>query len=171
MNFMDLAKARFSTRKFTTQPVEDEKLAQILEAGKLAPTAKNQQPQKIYVIRSREKLDRLNQLTRCIYGAGTVLLVAYDDDLDWDNPMEEQVSSGEVDAAIVATHMMLEATELGLGSVWVGWFPPTETAKALGLPANIKPVMLMPLGYTADTFQPSPMHSQYRETSAIVTEL
>ena len=94
MNFMDLAKARFSTRKFTTQPVEDEKLAQILEAGKLAPTAKNQQPQKIYIIRSREKLDRLNQLTRCIYGAGTVLLVAYDDNLDWDNPMEEHVSSG-----------------------------------------------------------------------------
>ena len=171
MNFMDLAKARFSTRKFTTQPVEDEKLAQILEAGKLAPTAKNQQPQKIYVIRSREKLDRLNQLTRCIYGAGTVLLVAYDDNLDWDNPMEEHVSSGEVAAAIVAAHMMMEATELGIGSVWVGWFPPTRTAKALGLPANIKPVMLLPLGYTADTFQPSPMHNQYREASAIVAEL
>ena len=85
--------------------------------------------------------------------------------------MEEHVSSGEVDAAIVAAHMMMEATELGIGSVWVGWFPPTRTAKALGLPANIKPVMLLPLGYTADTFQPSPMHNQYREASAIVAEL
>ena len=64
MNFIDLAKARFSTRKFTAQPVEDEKLAQILEAGKLAPTAKNQQPQKIYVIRSQEKLDQLKEAGR-----------------------------------------------------------------------------------------------------------
>ena len=71
MNFMDLAKARFSTRKFTDQPVEDEKLAKILEAGNVAPTAKNQQPQKIYVIRSQEKLDQLNDLTHCIYGAKT----------------------------------------------------------------------------------------------------
>ena len=171
MTFMDLAKARFSTRKFTDQAIEDDKLAQILEAGQIAPTAKNQQPQKIYVIRSQEKLDQLNQLTRCIYGASTVLLVAYDDTLDWDNPLEPGIHSGEVDSAIVATHMMMEATELGIGSVWVGWFPPTETARALNLPDHIKPVMLLPLGYTAETFQPSPMHTQYRDPATIITEL
>ena len=171
MNFMDLAKARFSTRKFTDQPVEDEKLAKILEAGNVAPTAKNQQPQKIYVIRSQEKLDQLNDLTHCIYGAKTVLLVAYDDSLDWDNPLEENIHSGEVDAAIVATHMVMEATELGIGSVFVGFFPLTKSAQALNLPEQIKPVMLLPIGYTADTFKPAPRHTEYRDPSTIITEL
>jgi len=171
MSFLELAKARFSTRKFTNQAVEDEKLAKILEAAKVAPTAKNLQPQKIYVIQSKEGLDKLNELTRCIYGATTVLMVAYDDQMDWQNPLEEGVHSGEIDAAIVATHMMMEAQEQGLGSCWVGWFPPAETAKVFALPPNIHPVMLLPIGYPAEDCHPAKLHNQYREDAEMVRML
>ena len=169
--FLDLAKARFSTRNFTARPVEDEKLEKILEAGRLAPTAKNQQPQKIYVVQSEEGLEKLNRLTRCVYGATTVLLIAYDEERVWQNPLEEGVHSGEVDVSIVATHMMLEAAELGLGTCWVGWFPPTETAEAFQLPKNIRPVLLLPIGYTNENFRPSPTHNQYRENDDVVSRI
>ncbi len=160
--FLDLAKARFSSRQFTLRPVEKEKLEMILEAGRVAPTAKNNQPQRIYVVQSEEGLKKLNRLTRCIYGATTVFIIAYDEERIWQNPMEEDVHSGEVDVSIVATHMMMEATELGLGSCWVGWFPPTETAREFNLPETVHPVALLPIGYTASNFRPSPTHTQYR---------
>lgn len=170
-DFMELAKARFSTRRFSTRPLEQDKLDKILEAGRIAPTGANKQPQKIYVIRKPEHLDTLNSLTPCIYGASTVLLAAYDDNLDWKNPMETEFHTGEVDTAIVATHMMLEAAELGVDSCWVAHFPPKKTAAAFGLPANIHPVLLMPLGYRESSYRPAPNHEQYRDMSELVTEL
>ena len=95
MQFMDLAKARFSVRKYSDRMVEPEKLEQILEAGRMAPTAKNQQPYKIYVLQSGEALEKLNSLTHCAYGAKTVLLFTYNQDQDWKNPLEscKQMSS------------------------------------------------------------------------------
>ena len=94
MGFMELAKARFSVRKFADKPVEQEKLDLLLEAGNIAPTAKNQQPQRIYVIRSKEALEKLAEYTPCIYGAGTVLLFAYNTTEQFFNPDEPGVCSG-----------------------------------------------------------------------------
>lgn len=74
MNFMELAKRRYSVRKFTDKQVEQEKLDAILAAGNIAPTAKNLQPQRIYVLQSTESLAKLDTLTHCRYGAKTVLL-------------------------------------------------------------------------------------------------
>ena len=108
MGFMELAKARFSVRKFADKPVEQEKLDLLLEAGNIAPTAKNQQPQRIYVIRSKEALEKLAEYTPCIYGAGTVLLFAYNTTEQFFNPDEPGVCSGIQDVSIVATHIMLE---------------------------------------------------------------
>ena len=170
-SFMELAKARFSVRKFNSKPVEAEKVAKILEAAKIAPTAKNQQPQKIYVVRSQEGIEKLNQLSRCIYGATTVFMVAYDKTRIWQNSLEEGVTSGEVDAAIVGTHMMFEAAELGLGSCWVGLFPPKKTAAAFGLSDNICPVLLLPVGYYDESVTPAPRHTEYREDADMVCEL
>ena len=131
-NFLDLAKERYSVRKFTDKPIEKDKLEKILEAAKVAPTAKNLQPVKIYVIQSEEALEKINSLTRCIFGAKTVFLIAYDKEKEWHNPLEEGVKSGQEDASIVATHMMMEAADLGIGTCWVNFFPNTETAKAFG---------------------------------------
>ena len=87
MNFTDLARRRYSVRKYSDKPIEREKLNRILAAGMLAPTAKNQQPQKIYVVQSKENIDKLAQLTHCGYGSPTVLIFAYDLNEDWKNPL------------------------------------------------------------------------------------
>ena len=162
MTFMELAKARYSVRSFDPRPIEEEKLAKILEAGNIAPTAKNSQSQRIYVLRSEEALEKVRGLTKCHYGAPVVLLIAYDRDVQFKNPFEEGVSSGQQDASIVATHIMLEAWELGIGSCWVNLFAPTQTAKAFGLPENEVPVLLLPIGYPAEDAAPSERHALVR---------
>lgn len=85
-------------------------------------------------------------LTKCHYDAPTVLIIAYDKSKDWKNSNEEGVHSGEQDASIVATHMMLEAWELGIGSCWVNFFSPSQVAEEFGFPENITPVLILPIG-------------------------
>ena len=158
MGFMELAKARFSVRKFADKPVEQEKLDLLLEAGNIAPTAKNQQPQRIYVIRSEEALKKLAEYTPCIYGATTVLLFTYNTTEQWFNPDEEGPCSGIQDVSIVATHIMLEAEDLGLGTCWVNRFLNSGVEKAFGLPAEEKAVLLMPVGYIPEGTKPTERH-------------
>ena len=164
--FMDLARARFAVREYDQKPVEQAKIDSILEAGRLAPTAKNIQPQHIYVLQSPEAIIKINALTRCAYQAPVVFLVCYDTNLAWTKDGE---SSGNMDCSIVGTHMMLEATELGLGTCWVKWFEPAEVAAAFDLPANHKPSFLMPCGYAAEGVQPSENHFSRKPLSETVT--
>ncbi len=165
-SFMDLARQRFAVREYAQTPVEQAKLDSILEAGRLAPTAKNVQPQHIYVLQSPEAITKINELTRCAYHAPVVFLVCYDTDLAWTKDGE---SSGNMDCSIVGTHMMLEATELGLGTCWVKWFEPAEVAAAFDLPANHKPSFLMPCGYAAEGVKPSDHHFSRKPLSETVT--
>ena len=116
MDFMELAKARYSVRSFKNTPVEDEKIAKILEAAKIAPTAKNAQPQKIYVLKSADSVVAINDNCRCIYGAPLVFAIGYDESRVFGISDERVYGFGEIDSSIVTTHMMLEAAELGLGS-------------------------------------------------------
>jgi len=155
MDFIELAKERFSHRAFSEQPVEKEKLDRILEAGRIAPTAGNYQPQRILVIQSDEAIRKLKQCTPCHYNATLILLICYEDISK--NPFTGE-KIGEIDASIVTTHMMLEATELGLGTVWVGYFNPDMIRTTFHLPANYIPVALLPIGYPDDDAYPSPMH-------------
>ena len=170
MTFLELAKARYSVRRFADKPIEQEKLNAVLEAAQVAPTGHNNQSQKIYVIRSQEALGKLKTVTKCTYGANTVLLVAYDEEQEWKNNLEP-TSTGVVDASIVATHMMLEAYEQGLGTCWVAWFPPAKIAEMLELPPNIHPVLLMPIGYEPEGYKPSTMHAQNKAIREFVEEL
>ncbi len=164
--FMDLARARFAVREYAQTPVEQAKIDSILEAGRLAPTAKNVQPQHIYVLQSPEAIAKINELTRCAYHAPVVFLVCYDTELAWTKDGE---SSGNMDCSIVGTHMMLEATELGLGTCWVKWFDPAEVAAAFELPANHKPSFIMPCGYAAEGVQPHANHFSRKPLSETVT--
>ena len=159
MDFTELARARCSVRKFDAKPIEEEKLRAILEAGNLAPTAKNLQPQRIYVVRSEENLKKIKGLTRCHFGAPVVLIFSYDREEEWKNPLEEGVHSGPQDVSIAATHVMLKAAEEGVGSVWVNLFSPAETKRVMGLPENETPLLLMPLGYPAPDASPDPRHT------------
>ena len=79
--------------------------------------------------------------------------------------------SGETDAAIVCTHMMLEAWEQGIGSCWVGYFNAQEVARVLELPENVTVSALLPMGYPAENAEPLPLHTQFRPTTEIVEEI
>ena len=168
MDFIELAKKRFSVRKFAAAPVEKEKLDLIIEAGRVAPTAKNLQPQRIYVVQSSEGLAKIDALTPCRFGAGTVLIFTYNTEEEWQNPLEAGVRAGVEDVSIVATHMMLEAEDLGLGSCWVNYFPNCQLEKAFGLPKNEKAVLLLPIGYPAPEAAPSANHAASKSVEEFV---
>ena len=169
MKFLDLVKTRYSVRSFKKYEIEDEKLNAILEAGRVAPTAKNNQPQKIYIVKSEEKRKRLAEVCRYTFDAPVILVIAYDKERDWKNPLMPEYTSGETDAAIVCTHMMLAAWELGLGSCWVGYFNADEIAGALDLPDSVRVTAMLPIGYPANDAEPSARHSIYREIEDTIT--
>ena len=170
-SFMDIAKKRYSVRKFSGRPIEKEKLNIVLEAASAAPTAKNQQPQRIYILQSKESLEKLDTLTHCRYGAGTVLLFTYNKDEDWQNPLENGIRSGIEDASISAAHAMLQAAELGLGTCWCNYFENSRLEKIFSLPENEKAVLIMPIGYAADSSKPAPAHWQRKEIKEIIRHL
>lgn len=170
MEFTDVVKQRYSCKKFDGRPVKKEQLDAVLEAGRLAPTAKNLQEQRIYVIQSEEGLARIDRLTPCRYNAGTVLMVAYDKENVYTYPGEKR-NSGIEDAAIVATHMILAAKNAGVESCWLNRFNPEEAAKEFGLPENEEVLMLMDLGYPAEGAEPLPPHSSRKPLSETVCYL
>ena len=171
MTFQELAHARYSVRSFQDRPIEEEHLKLILEAGRVAPTACNFQPQRIYVARSAEAREKLASVCRCTFGAPVILVVCYDRERDWKNKLLPGYESGETDATIVCTHMMLQAFELGIGSCWVGYFNPQTVAETLGLPENITVSALLPMGYPAEDAKPLLLHSQFRDFGDTIEEI
>ena len=169
MTFMELAKSRYSVRGFKDTPIEEEKLAAILEAGRIAPTACNNQPQKIYIAKSEDARKKLASVCRCTFDAPVILVVCYDRTRDWKNKLQPGYESGETDAAIVCTHMMLEAAQLGIGTCWVGYFNADQVSEVLKLPENVTVSALLIMGYPADDAKPAPLHTQYRDLGDIVT--
>ena len=172
MAFIDLCKERYSVRQYDARPVEDEKLTLILEAGRLAPTACNYQPQRIFVIKSEEARAKLAEQTRMTYGAPVCLLVCYDKTESWKNTQKtfgEDYDGGEMDACIVGTLMMNMATELGLGTLWARGFNAQTIHDAFDLPENIVVSFLLDIGYPASNSVNR--HSSRKELSATVTEL
>lgn len=171
MSFLELAKRRYSVRSYSAQPVEEEKIQQILEAARIAPTAKNLQPQKIYILKSPESIEKIRAITASAYNAPLVFLICADVNLSWRSPFDAEYESGEMDGSIAAAHMMLEAADLGLGSVWVKMFDAKKVSRAFGLPENIQPVCLLPVGYAADGSRPSERHEASRPLEEMVVTL
>ncbi|MDJ1122590.1 nitroreductase family protein [Olsenella sp. YH-ols2217] len=148
MSFRELAAARYSCKKYDPTPVDPGDLEYVLSCGRLAPTAKNLQEQRVYVLAGRTDLDKVDSITPCRYGAPVVLLVAWDTENVFTYPGGKR-DSGAEDASIVATHLMLAAAECGLGSCWVNFFDPAEAKEAFGLPENEEVLMLLDLGHPA----------------------
>ena len=171
MNFTELAKARYSVRKFSNKPVETEKLNAVLQAARLGPTAKNLQAYHIYVVNSFEGMEKMRQLTPCHYDAPLVLIFTKNTQEEWHHPQDPARTSGVQDASIVATHAMLAATEQGLGTCWLNFFIPQEVSRAYNLPDYEIPVLLMPLGYAAEDCTPADRHQQRKELSELVSYL
>ena len=170
MEFKEVVKNRFSCKKYSGRKLEPEKLAAILEAGRLAPTAKNLQEQHVYVIQSDEMLAKVDSATPCRYGATTVLAVAFDKNNVFTYPGGKR-DSGVEDATIVATHMILAAADEGVDSCWINFFDPDKMAEAIGLPANEEILMLLDLGYAAEGAGPLPNHSSRKPLSETVSYL
>ncbi|MBQ3291129.1 MAG: nitroreductase family protein [Mogibacterium sp.] len=170
MEFKEVIRSRYSCRKYSHKAVETEKLDAILEAGRVAPTAKNLQEQRIYVLQSEDALAKIDSVTPCRFGAPIVIAVAFDKNNVYTYPGEMK-TSGDEDATIVATHMILAAADEGLGSCWLNRFDPQKTAELLGLPENEELVMLMDVGYAAEDAAPSPMHDKRKEISETVRYL
>ena len=170
MEFNEVVKNRYSCKKYSNKQVESEKLTAILEAGRLAPTAKNLQEQHIYVVQSEGLLTRIDELTPCRYGAPTVLVVAFNKNEVFTYPGGKR-DSGVEDAAIVATHLTLAAANESVDSCWLNYFDPDKVASLLGLPENEEVLMLLDLGYAADGTGPLPNHDSRKPLSETVTYL
>lgn len=168
MDFKEVVKNRYSCKKFDGRQVEGEKLKIILEAGRLAPTAKNLQEQHVYVIQSNEALAKIDAATPCRYGAPTVLVVAYDKGNVFTYPGGKH-NSGVEDATIVATHMILAAANEGVDSCWLNFFDPEKLAEALEIPENEEILMLMDLGYAAEGTGPLPKHTDRKRLEQTVS--
>ncbi|MCD8307607.1 MAG: nitroreductase family protein [Clostridia bacterium] len=159
MEYKDLVQERYSCKSYDPdKEIEEDKLRYILNCGRLAPTAKNLQEQHIYVARSKEALQKVDQITPCRYGAPVVLIIAFDSSSVFTYPGGKR-DSGIEDAAIVATHMMLAAKDCGIDSCMINKLDPDEAACILSLPANEKILMLMDLGYASASAKPLPNHT------------
>ena len=167
-SFMDLAGERYSVRKFEDRPVEREAIERILEAGMLAPTGCNNQPQRIVAVESREGLEKLKECTRCHFDAPLVFAVCFDKRECWTRPYDGKLS-GDIDASIVTTHMMLEAAALGIGSCWVMHYRPEALKEMLGLSDEIESTALLVMGYPADDAAPAPGHTELRPMEELVS--
>jgi nitroreductase len=177
MDFMDISKKRVTVRRFAQTPVEEEKIRKILESGRWSPTAVNGQPQRILVLNTPESLAKVRKFCsfgydkkyvdlakecndeehgkiNLYYGAPLVLFICYDKDACWTHPQSGK-SSGATDATIVATHMMLEAASLDLGSVWISYFDEDKARELLNIPDNWQSVCMLYIGYPAEDFTPN----------------
>ena len=166
MDFFTLANERYSVRKFDSKPVEAEKLHSILEFGRLAPTAKNDQPQKLLVIQKEENLAKLKNSAN-VYGAPVAAIVCADLRQSWKRPFDN-MDSADIDASIVTTYMMLEAARQGLGTIWVCFFKPDVLREEFNLPDYIRPVNILGIGYPAADCEPTDRHYSRKPLSETV---
>lgn len=167
MELIEVMKQRYSCKNYSDQKISDDILTEILEAGRLAPTAKNGQIQKVYVLNSKESLGFVDEVSPCRYNAQTVLAISYDKNNVYVYP-DGVSNSGMEDTAIVTTHMMLRAKELGVDSCWLNFFDPNKLHELLGLPENEQIAMLLDLGYPKEGAGPLPNHSLRKELSQTV---
>ena len=157
-DFLELACERYSVRKYSDKQIEDEKLEKILKAAQVAPTGNNFQPQRVFVIKSEEGLEKIRSFTPYCFNAPIVLLICYDREVSWKTV--DGHDAGLDDAVIATTQMMLEAYDLGIGSVWVRGYDKRVLDELFDLPENMVTVALLPIGYPSEKAKPSPLHSK-----------
>ena len=166
MDFLELAKNRYSCRYFSPQPVEQEKINLILESARLAPTGRNSQSQRILILTDKEKLNKLGECTPFGWGAPVVMIICYDKNIAWKRPCDN-ADGGIIDASIVTTHMMLEIANLGLGTTWIGYFDPIKVHEIYNIPEHYEIAAILPLGYPSDESHPSRLHNDRNPVETI----
>ncbi len=167
MEYDKLIRERYSVRNFKPDHLPDDCISKILDAAYKAPTGCNYQPQRILVLNTDESIEKLKKCTKCHFDAPTAILVCYNEDESWKRPYDGALSA-PVDAAIVTTHIMLAAHNMGIGCCWVMHFNPLVIKEEFHIPDNIKPLALLMLGYPADTSIPHELHNKFRPMEEIV---
>lgn len=148
MDFLQLSKSRFSLRNYKSNPVEEEKLLKVLEAGQLAPSAANFQPWHFIVVDDKTTLEKIYSVYNrdWIKQAPLIIVACSDHSQSWKRAADSK-DSADIDISIAVDHMTLMATELGLGTCWVCNFDVKKCSEILGLPEHIEPTVILPLGY------------------------
>jgi nitroreductase len=152
MTFFELIQKRYSVRGYKPDPVEEEKLQQVLEAARLAPTAANLQRFRLIVIHTagrEQELRRIYDEDWFVQPPLVICACRFPED-----PAREGKDYTDVDIGIAIDHLILAATELGLGTCWIGAFDPAAARELLGLPDEAEPVVFTTLGYPADPPRP-----------------
>lgn len=160
MDFYDIARSRFSVRKYSDQKIEPEKLDKILNVAHVAPTAANLQPIRIIVVSSESGLKKLEKAAN-VYNAPLALIVCSDHSKAWKRPFDGK-QTNDIDASIITDHMMMQATELGLGSVWICYFKPDALRQEFNLPDNFEPINILAVGYSDEKSADPQRHNTQR---------
>ena len=168
MEFNDVLQKRYSCRAFASTPVEQEKEDIILEAGRMAPTAVNKQPVHIWAVSDPDTLEAIKGATRSNYGAPLILVVGCRPEEAWVRRYDGK-NGAEVDAAIVATYLMLAAENEGLASLWVGSFDTALLSGILPGTEGYELVAMINIGYPSAESVPSPMHGTRKAMDEFVT--
>ena len=160
MSFIEIAKKRYSVRKYSDRAVESEKLEKIIEAAHVEPTAANLQPVKLIIVQSEEGLNKLGKAANT-YDAPIAIIVCADHSKAWTRPFDGKKTT-DIDATILTDHMMHEATELGLGTCWVCYFKADIISKEFRLPDNLEPINILAIGYADEVPADSNRHVKER---------
>jgi nitroreductase len=151
MNVLDAIRTRKSVRKYRNKTVEEDKLLAVLEAGRLAPSASNRQEWRFIIVKDREAKKKLAEAANSqsfIAEASVVIVACAKTD---EHVMRCGQACYPIDVAIALDHITLVAVDLGLGTCWIGAFDEKEVKQILDIPAEIRVVALMPLGYPYDS--------------------
>ena len=168
--FMQILESRYSCHSFDSYPVPESKLQMILEAGRLAPSAKNLQPTRIWVVKSEEALARLHKVHHC-YGAPVVLIVGCRNEEAWVRECDG-INAAKTDAAIVLTHLMLTATDAGLANMWIWDFDPKAIREALPETRDHGIYAMLAIGLPAEEKgAPTELHSERKPLEKMVITL
>lgn len=168
--FMNILQSRYSCHAFTHYPVSAAKLEMILDAGRMAPSAGNCQPVRIWVVKSEKALAKLHQVHPC-YGAPVVLIVGCRNEEAWVRE-SDGVNAAKTDAAIVLTHLMLTATDVGLANMWIWDFDPGKVREVLPETREHGVYAMLAIGHPATgEGKPTELHDVRKPLRELVTEL
>ncbi|MFC2716178.1 MAG: nitroreductase family protein [Stomatobaculum longum] len=170
INFLELARERYSCRQLSDRKVEAEKLNRILEAARIAPTAHNEQPFRLFLLESPEAVEKAKEITPCTFGAACFLVVGAVAKEAWVREFDQK-NFAEIDAGIVATQIMLAIEAEGLGTTWVGYFDAPRAKELFPEMAECELIALFPIGYRAESARPAYLHEQRRPMSELLERL
>ncbi len=170
MTFLELAKQRYSCRAFSDRAVEPELLEQIMEAAIAAPTAVNRQPAQVFLMKSEQAKEHIRAVTRFDFGAEHFLVVGARKEEAWERKYDGR-NFADVDAGIIATHIMMEIADLGLGTTWVGHFDATRLQQLCPEMQGLDLIAIFPIGYPAEGAEPSARHFERKTKEELLTVL